>query len=183
LVVLARQGLAHENDFIKIRNEFDGPLRGKVFAFDQPLTDVSPHAFHEYVVKGSKTVVRNLMCNFDADGLPQHVTVLAPVPLFQLVYSKAERARHRQFSDSDFAQGRVGIGHCSLRDTFGEVYFQPSWLFHIPAGTTLTKGDVVEIKLGEAESGAGVGIVSQMTRVLGRRGDFPSDGHSSIFCK
>jgi hypothetical protein len=40
-------------------------------------------------------------------------------------------SRHQQFSDAEFAAGRVGVGTCALRDMFGEYYYQPIWLFHV----------------------------------------------------
>jgi hypothetical protein len=182
MVILPNRGVAKEGDTISIQARPNGPLNDKVFEFKAHLEELPGQAFHTYTVTASKTIFRDLKCDIDAEGLPQHVTLHRPIPVFELEYSQAERARHRQFTDQDFAEGRVGIGSCALRDTFGEVYYQPSWLFRVPNGTTVRKGDVVEIKLGEAESGAGVGTVSLMTRNLGRRPDFPSDGHAAIFC-
>ncbi len=87
--------------------------------------------------------------------------VVFPVQTWTLEFSKAERARHRQFTDEDFASGKVGVGTCSLLDLFGEVYYQPSWLFRVPAELVIQKGDVVEIEFGEAESGGGVGKIQK----------------------
>ena len=58
-----------------------------------------------------------------------------------------------------------------------------AWLFRVPDGTTVTKGEVVEPRLAQAEGSMGVGKLSQMTRKLGLRNDFANDGHAAIFCK
>jgi hypothetical protein len=182
LVILPKRGMVSEGDTINLQVMPDGPLKDQVFVFNARLQDPPAEAFYEYVVNGSKTVFRDLKCDIGADGLPLRVKVLRPIPVFELEYAKAERARHRQFADSDFTAGRVGIGSCSLRDTLGEVYYQPIWLFRIPGGIPVNIGDVVELLLGEAESGPGVGNVSQMVSVLGRGKDFPGDGHAAIYC-
>jgi hypothetical protein len=90
-------------------------------------------------------------------------------------------SRHQQFSDADFAAGRVGVGTCALRDMFGEYYYQPIWLFHAE-GSQISKGDVVELRFGETEAGGGVGHVSTMTR-NGRREDFVSNIHQPFTCR
>ena len=183
LVIIPTRGAASENDIVSIQKLSNGALTNKVFGFLRVESDLPQEAFHEYKFTGGKTVFRSLVCAFDADGVPQKVELGWRVPEFELDFSKAERARHRQFTDEDFSSGRVGEGVCALRDVFGDVYYQPSWLFKVPPGGALQKGDVVELRLGEVERGGGAGHVSQMTRKLGKREDFAAGTGSAIFCK
>lgn len=125
----------------------------------------------------------DLMCPLDAQGRPAAATVDIPVQTWEWDFAQAERARHSQFSDADFAAGRVAVGACALRDTAGQVYHQPQWLLRVPAGQSLRVGDVVEVVFGEVESGGGVGLLTRMTRPLGTRHDHPGDGRTAVYCR
>jgi len=183
LVVIPTRGAANEKDIVSIQKLNNGALASKVFGFVGVEHNLAPDAFHEYKFTGGKTVFRSLKCAFDADGVPRMVELGWRVPEFELDFSKAERARHRQFTDEDFSNSRVGEGGCALRDIFGDIYYQPSWLFKVPSGETIQKGDVVELRLGEVERGGGAGHVSQMTRKLGKREGFAADARTAVLCK
>jgi hypothetical protein len=183
LALLPSRGTAIPNDIITIRKLHAGELHEKVFAFNSIVKDTHAMPFYPPSYRTGSVLSRDIQCKFNSDGVPQAVVVDIPVQAWALDFSKAERARHRQFSDDDFSSGKVGVGHCALRDLFGDVYHQPTWLFRVPHDLTIQKGDVVEIQFGEVESGGGIGVVSTMIRTLGKRNDFPSDGHSAIFCK
>lgn len=124
-----------------------------------------------------------LLCQFDAQGRPAAATVDLPVQTWEWTFAQAERARHGQFSDADFATGRVAVGACALRDTAGQVYHQPLWLLRVPEGLSLRVDDVVAVVFGEVESGGGVGQLTRLVRPLGTRKDFPSDGRTAVYCR
>ncbi len=183
LVILPSRGIAKDKDVVRIQKLDNGALGDKVFGFSGLENKLPPEAFHEYTYTSGKTVFRALKCAFDASGVPGTVELGWRVPPFELDFSKAERARHRQFTDEDFSSGRVGEGVCALRDVFGDVYHQPSWLFKVPPEETIQKGDVVELRLGEVERGGGAGKVSQMVRKIGKREDFAAGVRTAVFCK
>jgi len=121
-------------------------------------------------------------CAIGADGAPTRVRLQAPVPVFELEFSRAERARHRRATDAALAAGRVGLGRCALKALTGEVVYQPAWLFLIPEGLAAAPGDVVLLRLGEAEGGGGSGRVSVMQAWLGRGDAAPGPRAAAIDC-
>lgn len=183
LALLPERGAAQEKDYVRIGKHADPLLSDKLFLYQSTLSDASALAFYLHSYRAGGTVFRELECRFGADGLPQAVEIGMAVQAWTLDYSRAERARHQQFSDAEFAAGRVGVGTCALRDMFGEYYYQPMWLFHVPEGSQISKGDVVELRFGETEAGGGVGRVSTMTRKLGRREDFVSNTQQLFTCR
>jgi len=183
LVLIPKRGAAGPNDVIEIQRADIGGLGKKVFGFLSLAKNVPAQAWFGKRTNSGKPLSKDLLCDFDSSGLPARVVVDIPVQTWALDYSRAERARHRKFTDNDFKTGRVGLGRCSVRDTFGEVYYQPTWLFRVSEGISIKKGDVVELELGETESGGGIGKVSTMLKKLGERKDFSNDGFSAIFCK
>lgn len=183
LLLLPARGTVQEKDYVRISKHADPALSGKLFQYQATISDASALPFYLHSYRPGGTVFRELECRFGADGVPQAVEAGMAVQAWTLDFARAERARHQQFSDADFAAGRVGVGTCALRDIFGEYYYQPIWLFHVAEGSQIRKGDVVELRFGETESGGGVGHVSTMTRKLGRREDFVSNTNPLFTCR
>lgn len=183
LALLPKAGAVQEGAVLRIARNAALRLPDQVFEAGAEVQAPGPGVFLTYRYPQSKTDSHAVLCEWGPDGLPLRVESLGRVPAFQLDFSKAERARHRQFSDADLAAGRIGLGVCALRDLFGDVYYQPGWLFRVPEGMAIARGEVVELQLAEVEGSMGVGKISQMTRKLGQRQDFPSDGHGAVFCK
>lgn len=183
LALLPARGTALEKDYVRIGKHADPALAGQLFQYQATIDDASALPFYLHSYRPGGTVFRELECRFGPDGVPQAVEVGMAVQAWTLDFSRAERARHQQFSDADFAAGRVGVGSCALHDLFGESYYQPIWLFRVPAGSQISKGDVVELQFGETEAGGGVGHVSTMTRKLGRREDFGGNSQLPFGCR
>lgn len=182
LILLPKKGIALEGDVALIKPLVSGEPDGTVFDYSGKMESLEADIYLEYKYPGSNKILRSVRCEWQKNGIPIRAQLKNPVPEFELDYSMAERARHRQYSDEELADGRIGIGFCSLKDMFGDVYYQPSWLFKVPLGENIQEGDVVEVRLGAVEDGKGRAI-SQMTRKLGVKANFPRNEHTAIFCK
>jgi hypothetical protein len=183
LALMPAAGAYKAGAVLRIARNGSSALPEQVFDIEGEEQAPAADRFISYSYPQSKTSSRAVACEWGPGHLPVRVQALDKVPAFELDFSRAERARHRQFTDAELASGRIGLGVCALRDLFGDVYYQPVWLFRVPEGLSIAKGEVVELQLGEAESSMGVGRISQMTRRLGRRVDFPNDGRATVFCK
>ena len=183
LMLLPHAGVIKQDEVAAVGKFLLDSKQGPVFDYAGLRKDASQDQWINERDPGVKIVSKVVRCQWSKSGDPVAVQVLDRIPSFELDYSKAERARHRLFSDEELQKGQIGIGRCALKDTFGEVYYQPEWIFRVPVGMTIQKGDVVQVKLGEAEGSRQVGQLSEMTRSLGRREDFPQDGYTAVSCQ
>lgn len=183
LLVLQKAGAIQRNDTAPLGRLLLESMQGKVYATGAAHVDKSTVRTTQYQYSGSKTIFKVVQCAWDTLGNPIHVEVLDQVPSFELNFSKAERQRHRMFSNDDLLAGRIAIGQCALRLFTGEVYHQPVWIVRVPEGMQVQKGDVIEVKLGDEEGGGEANHLSEMTRRLGTRENFPKVGNTAILCQ
>jgi hypothetical protein len=182
LLLLQKAGSIKQEEIAQLGRLLLEGKQGKVFASDRANVGAANVQFAQYQYPGSKAQFKVVECQWNSSGNPINVQVLDRVPSFELDFSRAERLRHRMFSDEDLMAGRIAIGQCSLRLFTGEVYHQPVWIVRIPEGTSVRKNDVIEVKLGDEEGGGEASHLSEMTRVLGKRENFPRVGNTAILC-
>jgi len=182
LLLLQKADSIKQNETAQLGHLLLESKQGKVFASDESNVGTTNIQFAQYQYPGSKTQFKVVECQWNSSGNPINVQVLDRIPSFELDFSKAERVRHRMFSDEDIMSGRIAIGQCSLRLFTGEVYHQPIWIVRIPDGQSVQKNDVIEVRLGDEEGGGDARHLSEMTRILGKRENFPRVGNTPILC-
>jgi hypothetical protein len=182
LLMLNKAGSIKQDETANLGRLLLESKQGKVFASNESSAGVANVQFAQYQYPGSQVQFKVVECQWNSSGNPINVQVLDRVPSFELDFSKAERLRHRMFSDEDLLAGRIAIGQCSLRLFTGEVYHQPVWIVRVPEGINVRKNDVIEVKLGDEEGGGEAKNLSEVTRILGKRENFPRVGNTAILC-